>query len=97
MSRMGPNLFPFQDDILRQLANGAATAASVSNTIASEGRAPGHGENSPELHRELPRTSTTSSTSGSPSTPVIPRARLSSPRLGRTPPRRCPEVAARCP
>ena len=41
------------DDILRQLAKGAATAASVSNAIASEGRAPGHGENSPELHREV--------------------------------------------
>jgi hypothetical protein len=53
MSRMGPNQFPFQDDILRQLAKGAATAASVSNTIASEGRAPGHGENSPELHRDV--------------------------------------------
>ncbi len=53
MSRMGPNMFPFQDDILRQLAKGAATAASVSNTIASEGRAPGHGENSPELHRDV--------------------------------------------
>jgi hypothetical protein len=53
MSRMAPNQFPFQDDILRQLAKGAATAASVSNVIASEGRAPGHGENSPELHREV--------------------------------------------
>src|SRR5438876_9092491 len=34
---------------LRELAKGAATAATVSNTIASEG----HGENSPELHREV--------------------------------------------
>ena len=53
MSRMGSNQFPFQDDILRQLAKGAATAASVSNAIASEGRAPGHGENSSELHRDV--------------------------------------------
>ena len=53
MSRMGSNQFQYQDDILRELAKGAATAASVSNTIASEGRAPGHGENSPELHREV--------------------------------------------
>jgi hypothetical protein len=53
MSRMGPNQFQYQDDILRGLAKGAATAASVSNSIASEGRAPGHGENSPELHREV--------------------------------------------
>jgi len=53
MSRMGQNLFPYQDDILRQLAKGAATAASVSNAIASEGRAPGHGENSSELHRAV--------------------------------------------
>ena len=53
MSRMGPNQFQFQDDILRELAKGAATAASISNRIASEGRAPGHGENSSELHREV--------------------------------------------
>jgi hypothetical protein len=53
MSRMGSNQFQFQDDILRELAKGAATAASVSNSIASEGRAPGHGENSSELHREV--------------------------------------------
>ena len=53
MSRMGPNAFPYQDDILRLLAKGPATAASVSNTIASEGRAPGHGENSSELHRDV--------------------------------------------
>ncbi|HEX3331976.1 MAG TPA: hypothetical protein VHS27_18780 [Gaiellales bacterium] len=53
MSRMAPNNFPYQDDILRELTKGAATAASVSNRIASEGRAPGHGENSPELHREV--------------------------------------------
>ena len=50
---MSINRFPFQDDIVRQLAKGAATAAAVSNTIASEGRAPGHGENSSELHREV--------------------------------------------
>ena len=50
---MSINRFPFQDDILRQLAKGAATAAAVSNTIASEGRAPEHGENSPGLHREV--------------------------------------------
>ena len=50
---MSINRFPFQDDILRQLAKGAATAAAVSNTIASEGRAPGHGENSSELHRDV--------------------------------------------
>lgn len=53
MSRMGSNQFQYQDDILRQLAKGAATAASVSNAIAADGRAPGHGENSPELHREV--------------------------------------------
>ena len=53
MSRMGPDMFPFQDDILRELAKGPATAASVSNTIAGEGRAPGHGENSSELHRAV--------------------------------------------
>ena len=50
---MSINRFPFQDDILRELAKGAATAAAVSNTIASEGRAPGHGQNSPELHRSV--------------------------------------------
>jgi hypothetical protein len=50
---MSINRFPFQDNILRELAKGSATAAAVSNTIASEGRAPGHGENSPELHREV--------------------------------------------
>jgi hypothetical protein len=50
---MSINRFPFQDDILRELAKGAATAAEVSNTIVSEGRAPGQGENSPELHREV--------------------------------------------
>jgi len=50
---MSINRFPFQDDILRELAKGAATAAEVSNTIVSEGRAPGRGENSPELHREV--------------------------------------------
>jgi hypothetical protein len=43
------NQFPYQDPILRQLAKGAATAAAVSNAIASEG----HGDNSPELHREV--------------------------------------------
>ena len=53
MSRTGSTRFRFQDDILRELAKGAATAASVSNRIASEGRPPGHGENSPELHREV--------------------------------------------
>ena len=53
MSRMGPNQFQYQDDILRELAKGAATAAAVSDTIASEGQAPGHGENSPELHRDV--------------------------------------------
>jgi hypothetical protein len=46
---MSINRFPFQDNILRELAKGAATAATVSNTIASEG----HGENSPELHRDI--------------------------------------------
>ena len=50
---MSINRFPFQDVILRELARGAATAAAVSNTIASKGHAPGHGENSPELHREV--------------------------------------------
>jgi hypothetical protein len=50
---MSINRFPFQDDILRELQKGAATAASVSNAIASEGRAPGHGENSSELHRAV--------------------------------------------
>jgi hypothetical protein len=53
MSRMGSNQFRFQDDILRELAKGAATAASVSNRIASEGRQPDDGENSSELHREV--------------------------------------------
>ena len=49
---MSINRFPFQDDVLRELAKGPATAAKVSNAIASEGRAPGHGENSvPSLHR----------------------------------------------
>ena len=46
---MSINRFPYQDDILRELAKGAATAAAVSITIASEGR----GENSSELHREV--------------------------------------------
>jgi hypothetical protein len=50
---MAVNRFPYQDDILRQLAKGPATAADVSNTIAAEGRDPGGGENSPELHREV--------------------------------------------
>ncbi len=50
---MSINRFPFQDPILRELATGAATAAAVSNTIANEGHAPGHGQNSPELHREV--------------------------------------------
>jgi hypothetical protein len=53
MSRMGSNQFRFQDDILRELSKGAATAASVSNRIASEGRHPEDGENSSELHREV--------------------------------------------
>ena len=72
MSKMGTNQFPYQDDILRRLANGAATAAAVSNTIAGEGRAPGHGENWRGSTARSPRTSTTSSTSGSPSTPTTP-------------------------
>jgi hypothetical protein len=50
---MSINRFPFQDDILRELAKGSATAAAVSDVIAGEGRAPGHGENSPELHRTV--------------------------------------------
>jgi hypothetical protein len=50
---MAINRFPYQDDILRRLANGPATAAEVSNAIAAEGRAPGHAENSPELHRDV--------------------------------------------
>jgi hypothetical protein len=50
---MSINRFPFQDDILRELAKGAATAADVSNRIVSEGRAPGQGQNSPELHRDI--------------------------------------------
>jgi hypothetical protein len=50
---MSINRFPFQDDVLRELAKGAATAATVSNTIANEGRAPGHAENSSELHRMI--------------------------------------------
>ena len=48
---MSINRFPFQDDVLRELVKGPATAAKVSNAIASEGRAPGHGENSSDLHR----------------------------------------------
>ena len=50
---MSINRFPYQDDILRHLAKGPATAAAVSNAIAAEGRAPGHGQNSSELHREV--------------------------------------------
>ena len=50
---MSINRFPFQDDILRQLDAGPATAAAVSNAIADQGRAPGHGENSSELHRRV--------------------------------------------
>jgi hypothetical protein len=50
---MAVNRFPYQDDILRQLAKGPGTAADVSNAIAGEGRAPGHGENSSELHRSV--------------------------------------------
>lgn len=46
---MSINRFPFQDNILRELAKGAATAATVSNRIAEDGQ----GENSPELHREV--------------------------------------------
>ena len=49
---MAVNRFPYQDDILRQLAKGPATAADVSNTIAGEGRDSG-GSNSSELHREV--------------------------------------------
>ena len=47
------NQFPYQDDILRRLANGPATAADVSNAIADEGRGAGEGENSSELHRSV--------------------------------------------
>lgn len=43
------NQFPYQDPILRHLAKGAATAAAVSNGIASDG----HGENSSELHQAV--------------------------------------------
>jgi hypothetical protein len=50
---MSINRFSFQDDILRELAKGAATAAAVSDRIAGEGHGPGHGQNSPELHREV--------------------------------------------
>ncbi len=50
---MSINRFPFQDDILRELAKGPATAATVSNAIASEGSASGHEKNSPELHRAV--------------------------------------------
>ena len=50
---MAVNRFPYQDDILRQLAKGPATAADVSNTIAGEGRDGGGGANSSELHREV--------------------------------------------
>jgi hypothetical protein len=50
---MSINRFPYQDDILRELAKGAATAAEVSNRIVSEGRAPGQRQNSPELHRDV--------------------------------------------
>jgi hypothetical protein len=50
---MAVNRFPYQDDILRRLVSGPATAADVSNAIANEGRAAGQGENSPELHRDV--------------------------------------------
>jgi len=50
---MSINRFPYQDDILRHLSQGPATAAAVSNTIADEGRAAGEGENSSELHRAV--------------------------------------------
>jgi DNA-binding PadR family transcriptional regulator len=50
---MSINRFSFQDDILRELAKGEATGAAISNRIAGEGHGPGHGQNSPELHREV--------------------------------------------
>ena len=50
---MAVNRFPYQDDILRRLADGPATAADVSNTIASEGRSSGEGHNSSELHQAV--------------------------------------------
>ena len=50
---MAVNRFPYQDDILRQLAKGSATAADVSNAIADEGRGAGDGHNSSELHRDV--------------------------------------------
>ena len=49
---MSINRFPYQDDILREQAKGAATAAEVSNRIVSEGRAPGpHREALTQAHR----------------------------------------------
>jgi hypothetical protein len=53
---MSINRFPYQDDILRRLANGPATAADVSNAIADEGRGAGEGQNSSELHRSVAET-----------------------------------------
>ena len=50
---MAVNRFPYQDDILRRLANGPASAADVSNTIAGEGRDSGEGHNSSELHQAV--------------------------------------------
>jgi hypothetical protein len=50
---MAVNRFPYQDDILRQLAKGPATAADVSNSIAGEGRSDDGGANSSELHRDV--------------------------------------------
>lgn len=47
---MSINRFPYQDAILRELANGPATAAAVSNAIVEEGR---DSVNSPELHRSV--------------------------------------------
>ena len=49
---MAINRFPYQDDILRQLAKGPASAADVSNSIAGEGRDDG-GSNSSDLHRDV--------------------------------------------
>ena len=53
---MSINRFPYQDDVLRRLAGGPATAADVSNAIADEGRGAGEGQNSSELHRSVAET-----------------------------------------
>ncbi len=47
------NRFPYQEAILRELAKGPATAATVSNAIVEEGSDVIDSDNSPELHRSV--------------------------------------------